>query len=296
MEEYIIKQDISTEIFYFSGTGNSLFVAREISKGIPNSIITPIVACVSQKKCKSDAEVIGIVFPVHALTIPIVVHIFLRKLKIHNTKYIFSVATREGTVFKGFNRIESILRRKKKKLNSKFVINMCGNDSRHKYIAPKEDDIKRIERNVLDNIRIILEIVNQKKQYRMVDSSVLFPTSNNKIKSWFIETLVIFLMENADKFGGANYFYHDKNCNGCGICEKVCLSKKIENKNNEPIWNKKTLCYMCFACLNFCPKKSVQIHSIPGVESFSETNDRYQHPYTTVKDMEYQKNLTTAST
>ena len=98
-----MKQDVLTEIFYFSGTGNSLFVAREISAGIPNSIITPIVACVAQNKCKSDAEVIGIVFPVHALTIPIIVHIFLRKLEIRNSKYIFSVATREGTVFKGFN-------------------------------------------------------------------------------------------------------------------------------------------------------------------------------------------------
>ena len=166
---------------------------------------------------------------------------------------------------------------------------MCGNDSRHKYIVPKEDDIKRIENNVLANIRVILEIVNKKNQYKVVDSSVLFPTSNNKIKSWFIESLVIFLMENADKFGGVNYFYHDKKCNGCGICEKVCLSKKIEIKNNEPVWSKKNLCYMCFACLNFCPIKSVQIHSIPGVESFSEKNDRYPHPYATVKDMEYQK-------
>lgn len=288
-------QDISTEIFYFSGTGNSLFIAKEVSKGIPNSIITPIVACVAQNKCKSDAEVIGLVFPVHALTIPILVHIFLRKLEIRNAKYIFSIATREGTVFKGFKRINSILRRKKKELHSTFIINMCGNDSRHKYIVPKEDDIKRIENDVLANIQIILEIVNQKKQYNVVDSSVLFPTSNNKIKSWLIEALVIFLMENADKFGGANYFYHDKNCNGCGICEKVCLSKKIEIKNNEPVWSKNKLCYMCFACLNFCPKQSVQIHSIPGVESFSEQNGRYPHPYATVKDIEYQKNLTTAS-
>ena len=284
-----MKQNVSTEVFYFSGTGNSLFVAKEIAKGINNFKITPIVACVEQNQCKSDAEVIGIIFPVHALTIPILVQIFLKKLEICNSKYIFSVATREGTVFKGFNKIESILRRKKKTLNSKFIINMCGNDSRHKYMVPSENDIKRIENSALANIQSILEIVKQKKQYNMLDSSVLFPTSNSKIKSWFIESLVILLMENADKFGGANYFYHDITCNGCGICEKVCLSKKIEIKNNEPVWNKKQLCYMCFACLNFCPKKSVQIQSIPGVESFSEKNGRYPHPYATIKDMEYQK-------
>lgn len=284
-----MSQNKTTEIFYFSGTGNSLFVAREIAKGIPNSILTPIVACVEQNLCRSDAETIGIIFPVHALTIPILVYKFVKKLEIDNANYIFSIATREGTVFKGFTRIESLLRKKKKELTARFIINMYGNDSRHKYVVPKDEILKRIEYDVLKYIQEILEILNKKMKHKDIDTCVLFQTSNNKIKSWFIETLVLFLMENADKFGGVNYFYHDKNCNGCGICEKVCLSKKIKLQNMEPVWNKNKLCYMCFACLNFCPKESIQILSILGVESFSEENGRYPHPYATVKDMENQK-------
>lgn len=284
-----MKQNFSTEIFYFSGTGNSLFVAKELLKGIPNSKITPIAACMAHKYFKSDAETIGIIFPVHALTIPIVVNLFLRKIEMRNAKYIFSVATREGTVFRGFKKIENMLRAKRKKLNAQFVINMYGNDSRHKYIVPNESDLKNIENSALFSIHNILDIISNRKSYKETDSSVLIPTSNANFKSLLIETLVIFFMENVDKFGGVNYFYHKSNCNGCGICERVCLSGKIAIQNNEPVWNRKTLCYMCFACLNFCPKRSVQIHSIPGVKSFSEENGRYPHPYATINDMECQK-------
>jgi hypothetical protein len=46
----------STEILYFSGTGNSLFVARELSKDISNSQITPIAACLSKNMCGSSAD------------------------------------------------------------------------------------------------------------------------------------------------------------------------------------------------------------------------------------------------
>ena len=38
---------IKTEIFYFSGTGNSLFVARELAKRIQRSRVIPIaLVCV----------------------------------------------------------------------------------------------------------------------------------------------------------------------------------------------------------------------------------------------------------
>ena len=34
---------MSTEIYYFSGTGNSLFIAKELQKRLPDSMLIPIV-------------------------------------------------------------------------------------------------------------------------------------------------------------------------------------------------------------------------------------------------------------
>lgn len=281
--------DASTEIFYFSGTGNSLFVAKELSERIPNAKITPMVACVEKNACVSNADSIGIVFPVHALTIPILVNNFLESLLIDNASYIFSAATRQGTVFRGFRKIERILKKKGKYLDAEFVVNMYGNDARHEFAVPEKADLDRIERETLQVIETISSAVSRRMRCKGTDSSVTIPTADSKLKAWLIETVVILLMDNAERFGGVNYFYHDGDCTGCGICERVCLSRKIRMERGEPIWNKRRLCYMCFACLNFCPKESVQIRSIPGVKSFSERNGRYPHPYAAITDMENQK-------
>jgi hypothetical protein len=42
---------------------------------------------------------------------------------------------------------------------------------------------------------------------------------------------------------------------------------------------------MCFASLNFCPAKAVQISDIRGVKSMAKENGRYPHPYASVDDM-----------
>jgi len=60
-------------------------------------------------------------------------------------------------------------------------------------------------------------------------------------------------------------------------------------EDKRPVWQKDVFCYMCFACLNFCPKQAVQIDSIPGVKSFTRENGRYPHPYAATDDLAAQK-------
>jgi len=46
---------------------------------------------------------------------------------------------------------------------------------------------------------------------------------------------------------------------------------------------------MCYACLNYCPKNSVQVKDIFCVKSYTNENGRYPHPYGTIKDNLIQK-------
>jgi ferredoxin/flavodoxin len=285
---------MSTDIYYFSGTGNSLFVAKELQKRISESNIIPIASLMTKTTVDSSADVIGFVFPVHALTIPIVVRKFIQKLNMINGKYIFAVATREGTVFRGFEKIDQLLKKKKRRLSSHFILQMYNNDSRHgsqyeKYIVPTKSEILALEKVVLEQLDLIKEIIITKGIRREKDTNYTIKTASNPILGFLIEKIVIFLMNIAEYFGGANYFYYDDKCTGCGICERVCLSKKIKMVDQKPTWQKDILCYMCFACLNFCPKVAVQIHDIPGVKSYSKENGRYPHPYATVNDIAKQK-------
>jgi flavodoxin len=71
---------MSTEIYYFSGKGNSLYVARELQKRISDSSLISIVSLLPKDVIQTNGKSVGLVSPVHALTIPIAVKQFLKKL------------------------------------------------------------------------------------------------------------------------------------------------------------------------------------------------------------------------
>lgn len=279
-----------TEIYYFSGTGNSLFIAEELQKRLPGARLVPIASLVEKPAVKISGTRVGIVFPVHALTIPIIVKRFIKKADFGSAGYIFAVATRFGTVFRGFEKINRLLGKKRKRLSAGLVLNMCNNEARHEgYIVPAKEDIEAIEKDVHLKIDAFAGIVGEEKEYFPADTGVTQPSGNNRLSAFLTERVVLAGMDLADRIGGVQYFCADENCSGCGICEKVCLSGKITMKDGRPVWQKNVLCTMCFACLNYCPGRAVQINDIPGVPSFTRVNGRYSHPYASVGDIMKQK-------
>ncbi len=87
---------MDAEIYYFSGTGNSLFVAKEIAGTIGGKLI-PISSAIKKEKINIEADAIGIVFPVFYATndcgIPLIISRFIRKLENLDSKYVFAVCT-----------------------------------------------------------------------------------------------------------------------------------------------------------------------------------------------------------
>jgi flavodoxin len=86
---------MNIEIYYFSGTGNSLAVARDITKKINGTLIS-IPTVLDKQNIKTDAHGIVIVFPAylaHLYGIPLVVEQFIKKLKDIGSKRIFAVCT-----------------------------------------------------------------------------------------------------------------------------------------------------------------------------------------------------------
>ena len=60
---------MKTTIFYFSATGNSLSVARDIAGHLGNTELVSI-PCYLQNPQKVDSPRIGLVFPVHIFGLP----------------------------------------------------------------------------------------------------------------------------------------------------------------------------------------------------------------------------------
>ena len=279
---------MSIKIYYFSGTGNSYFVAKKLNEYFPNSEIIPIVKFLQESNKEIYGEKIIFVFPIYALTIPIPVRKFLGEAIFTNANYFCAITTRWGVKFSDFKRVNKLI--KPHKLNSHFIINMGNNDVKVKnYKCPSEKELKDIEEVAFKEIDRAIRVIEKNENYLEKDSnyidSMLYNDYRGKVLEWIIPKMMTF----SECIGGVNYFYVNSNCTGCGICSKVCLSQKISIQDRQPVWQKKTLCYMCYACINYCPVKAIEIESIPGVPSFTYENGRYCHPYANYEDIENQK-------
>lgn len=280
---------MSTEIYYFSGTGNSFYVAKELQKRIIDTKLIPIVSLLKQEIIEVHGEMVGFVFPLHGMTVPIPVKIFLKKLELKSVNYIFAIVTRGGTKCFAFNKINQILKRNRKCLDSTFTLTMISNDPKFEvYEIPTSESISKVESKIQTRLDSISRIIINKEKYQEKDSDYIdFPFI--KPVNYLLERIVLLAMFWADVSRTNNYFYTDSKCAGCGTCEKVCLSQKIKIINKKPVWQKNVKCYLCYTCLNYCPEQAVQIKSKIYMKSYTDKNGRYPHPFATIKDIAGQK-------
>ena len=279
------------EVYYFSGTGNSLHVAKELQNRIPEMELIPIAGLLSKDSVKSNVGTVGFVFPTHGMTLPIPVKQFLKKLDLESATYVFAIATRGGTKCFAFSKIDALLNRQGKHLDACLVFNMPSNDPKLKdWQMATPEKIARVESEVNHRLDAFRDVIIKKEPYRVTDTDYVdFPYSYPI--NYVMERLVLFGVRFAEYDGLKDYFYADSKCVGCGTCEKVCLSNKIKMVDKKPVWQKSVKCHMCYSCLNYCPEQSVQIKSKWYMKSYTSEKVRYLHPYASARDIARQKEL-----
>lgn len=266
------------EIYYFSGTGNSLHVAQELSQRFPEAALIPVMGLLQVNQIESQADTIGLVFPIHAFTFPWPVKSFLEKAKFKPTAYKFAIATREcfATVFLD---IDKLLEKQDTRLDAYFSFEMPET-----YIPLfnlySPEKCAQVEAEMLNDLAFIARTVANRAVYRPKDhpgwlllSRGVYPL----VTAWF-QKVRFPDMEQA--------FYADQQCQGCGTCESVCLSNKIRLENNRPVWQADVRCAYCFACLHYCAAQAIQI---AGRKTAGK--GRYHHPKIKVKDISGQKHI-----
>lgn len=250
-------------IYYFSGTGNSLFVAKEIASrlgGEIESIPKTMKTANGSGTIKLEgARKIGIIFPVYAYTYPKIINNFLSKVCFKTLpEYIFLINTF------GSSPGSSAYQLSKRLKKHGYIVNYINNIVMpENYIAIfKPDDEQTVSKKIQaarEKIKLICQDISESKEY--LYSKKLF----DGVKTAFVGSV----------FNGFLRFSHlmffaDKRCNGCGVCAKACPASNIIIKDSKPKWKNK--CAQCMACLNLCPSCAIQYTSI------TKRRLRYRNP------------------
>jgi hypothetical protein len=86
--------DIKTRLYVYTGTGNSLWVARQLALELKKAAIEFMPY--PKKPFKVRAGAVGIIFPVHIWGLPDRVIQFVSHLKVKPGAYLFAVAVNAG--------------------------------------------------------------------------------------------------------------------------------------------------------------------------------------------------------
>ncbi len=256
---------MKTDIYYFSGTGNSLAIARKLSEKLEHSGIISIPQVIN-KANDITGEIIGIVCPIYFHNMPHIVRDFVKKIK--KVKYLFVVYAGAGDLGLCVKRTKEFFTTQNIELSSLFNIPLPDNSTLH--VKPEEKQ-KEMLNSADKKIEEISKTVNGKGGHFDSNTSGFYHTYVHPgiLSKYFYPKI-----KQMDKD-----FTTDEKCNGCSTCQKVCPVNNITMKDNGPVWNLNNRCQACLACYNWCPKESIKHVSVK-----SECK-RYHNPNITVKDI-----------
>jgi ferredoxin len=256
---------MKTIIYYLTGTGNSLWVARTLAQELGDTHLSSIGDWKKGGK-GIDSKVIGLVFPVHIWGVPPRVLQFVKDLKSLQPAYIFAIAVNAGQVANTLIQLKKILKRDDMDLSAGFEIPMPSNYIPWGGPGPKEKQNQRFEA-AKKKISRMAAAINQRDEGPIEKG----PLWQRILLSLFYKMSLPYIPKMDRKF------WADEKCNSCSICTQICPAENIILNNGKPIWNHR--CEQCFACLQWCPQEAIQY----GKKT--QRYERYHHPEVQVKDV-----------
>ena len=255
-------------LFVHTGTGNSLWIARQLALELKDTTLEfmPFLSVDSKRDFVIEADRAGIIFPVHIWGLPIRVIQFINHLQVKPETYFFALAVNAGQTAATLLQLQRLMSTRGLPLALGYSMIMPSNytpwggpgpiSTQQRRFKEAQDKVKAIARDVL--------MGGQKKVERG-------PLWQNILFSWIYKTSLRQVPKMDKKF------WVDDKCNSCGICSRACPAGNIEMINEEPTWLHR--CEQCFACLQWCPQEAIQ----SGKKTV--TYPRYHHPEIVLKDM-----------
>lgn len=205
------------EIYYFSGSGNSFAVAKDVSYKL-NAALTPIMSLMDHGNIHTEADIIGFVFPIYDFKPPEFMEDFISKIHDLKSKYIFGICTYGIAPSNSLKHLEETVNRFGGQLSLGFAVEMPQNGLGSRQLSKFQQDslFKNWKSRVVD---VSDDIKNMKTDD--IETSILlldfFKSRNIKRIPIFLKFMYYLLFKGLDALA----YKSNENCTGCGTCEKI---------------------------------------------------------------------------
>ena len=259
---------MKTIIYYFTGTGNSLAVAKKIAVATGDCELVPIA---SLRRTHGDivpqVERVGIICPNYFSGVPLMVASFTGRLDPAAVKYLFAVVTHGGGgESASLRQLDTILReRRGRGLDAGFGVAMPGN-----YIMMYESPTGKKQEEILAKADdIIAEITGPviRCEKRGLPSSLIPRVLYAVVYPWFA----------SHAHTDDRKFTVTDQCTSCGTCVALCPAKNIKLVDKKPVFLHH--CELCCGCIHNCPVQAIQ------AGARTEKWQRYRNPSVTVAEL-----------
>ena len=258
---------MKTIIYYFTGTGNTLAVARALAGELGDTKLIPLRRAMYYGALTPEADAVGIAFPVYFLDMPAIVRQFVFNILFGGNPYIFGLATCGEQPGGALFRLKELLEEKTYSLSAGYALVMPEN-----YIAPfdlmgdaghREEKYSSMKRRIPS----IAAAIRERKVTVPEGSGSAILKVGGSLAAAFATKL----------YNTPRRLHATTACNRCGICAKICPMRNITVDEKGVAFGSD--CTQCYACIHWCPQEAIEIGGR------TRGKPRYHHPDVTIGDM-----------
>ena len=258
-------------IFYFTGTGNCLYIARQLA-GEDGEVLS-IPQMVKHGKYEFKADEIGIVYPIYGHMPPNMVREFIGKARLE-AGYKFAVLTYGARKCDAVEIWDRISRKAGNGFDYIGTIIMVDN------WLPNFDmnEQIRIDKHIPENLQKIKEDIAAQRRWHEPVTEEERQIHRDFLARTGLDPEVGFLMKSEKSFTVTDA------CISCGICTYVCPrgNYSLTPGGAETSGD----CEFCFACIHNCPQRAIRFTEIKEVNPEA----RYRNEHISLMDLKMANN------
>lgn len=235
-------------ILYFSGTGNSRFVAQKLAEHCEDQLLSinkhlrkRILDPYNAQYAFDSVSPYVIVCPTYCWHVPKVVETFLKESRFLGSRRMYFVLTCGS----GTGKAEAHARQ----ICHEIGMDFCGLSSVQMpenfitlFRAPEPDEAVGIIRAAVPQLEGIAQQI-------LFDKTLTDTFSGPGIPEFVLR-------------GFYRFYIHDRkfsvkeNCTGCTVCARLCPLANISMHDGHPVWNGS--CTQCQSCISVCPVDAIE--------------------------------------